>query len=159
MVLGTPRPDWVGSLINTFNIYGFDLTINIYARWGQLVDAGAYDFDPRMLDNQLNIDYWTPVNPTNDYPRLDASRAELPFESTLSYREGSFAKIKNITLGYNLPASLLGETPISKARVYTSARNPYIIYSAMEDGLDPERNGSTNWPLSRLWLIGLDITF
>ncbi len=159
MVLGTPRPDWVGSFINTFNIFGFDLTINIYARMGQLVDASAYDFDPRMLDNQLDINYWTPVNPTNDYPRLDASRAELPFESTLSYRDGSFIKVKNITLGYSLPESLLGKTPLSKARLYASGRNPYIIYSAMVDGLDPERNGSTSWPLSRLWLIGMDITF
>lgn len=159
VVLGTPRPDWSGSFINTFNVFGFDLTINIYARMGQLVDAGAYDFDPRMLDNQLAINYWTPVNPTNEWPRLDASRAELPYESTLSYRDGSFVKIKNITLGYNLPESILGKTPLSKARIYASGRNPYIIYSAMVDGLDPERNGSTSWPLSRLWLIGLDATF
>ncbi|GLR15469.1 SusC/RagA family TonB-linked outer membrane protein [Portibacter lacus] len=159
VILGARRPDWIGSMINTFKVYDIDLTVNLFAKWGQFIDASAYDFDPRMLDNLLAIDYWTPNNPTNSYPRLDASRAELPYESTLSYADNSYIKIKNITLGYTLPKSLISNIKVSKLRVYASARNPFIVYSSLLEGLDPERNGSTSWPLSRLWLFGVDLSF
>lgn len=158
-VLGTPRADWSGSLVNTFGYKGFDLTVNIFARIGGLVRAGAYAYDPRMLDNMIAVDYWTPVNPTNAYPRYDASRAELPYESTLLYVDGSFVKIKNITLGYNFPKASLGKTPLSSLRAYVSGKNTAILHSNMFDGLDPERNGSINYPLARLWLFGLEVGF
>lgn len=158
-VLGTPRPDWSGSLINTFTYRGIDLTVNIFARMGGLIRAGSYAYDPRMLDNMIAVDYWTPVNPTNNYPRYDASRAELPFESTLQYVDGSFIKIKNITLGYTFSKGILDRTPIKSLRAYASGKNTAILYSNMFDGLDPERNGSINFPLARLWLFGLEVGF
>lgn len=159
VILGTPRPEWSGSLINTFRIKGFDLTVNIFARWGGLVRAGSYAYDPRMLDNMIAVDYWTPLNPTNAYPRYDASRAELPYESTLLYVDGSFAKVKNITLGYNFSKKALENTPFRSLRAYASGKNTAILHSAMFDGLDPERNGSINYPLARLWLFGLEVGF
>lgn len=159
IILGAQRPDWLGSIINTFTFGDVDLTVNIFAKWGQFISAGAYAFDPRMYDNMLAVNYWTPLNPTNEYPRLDASRAELPYESTLNYLDNSYVKVKNITLGYSLPDNLLGKTPLSNARIYASGRNPFILYSTLAEGLDPERNGSTSWPLSRLWLFGVDLTF
>lgn len=159
VILGTPRPEWSGSLVNTFEIFGVDLSVNIFARMGQMINAGAYSYDPRMYDNMIAVDYWTPVNLTNEYPRYDASRAELPFEQTLRYRDGSYIKIKNITLGYSFPDRVLGKSPISSLRIYSSARNPFILHSKLFDGLDPERGGSINWPLARLWLFGVDVSF
>ncbi len=159
VILGTPRPDWSGSLVNTFTFFGVDLSVNIYAKMGQMVNAGAYSYDPRMYDNMTAVDYWTPVNPTNEYPRYDASRAELPFQQTLRYQDGSYVKVKNITLGYTFPAQILGNGPISSLRLYSSARNPFIIHSNLFEGLDPERGGSISWPLARLWLFGLDVAF
>lgn len=158
-VLGTPRPEWSGSVINTFSYKGFDLTVNVFARIGGLIQASAYAYDPRMLDNMIAVDYWTPVNPTNEYPRYDASRAELPFESTLQYVDGSFAKIKNITLGYTFTKNVLDKSPLSSLRAYVSSKNTAILYSNLFDGLDPERNGSVNFPLARLWLVGLEVSF
>ncbi|MFK8164059.1 MAG: SusC/RagA family TonB-linked outer membrane protein [Lewinella sp.] len=158
-VLGTPRPDWSGSLINSFSYGGFDMTINIFARMGGLVRAGAYAYDPRMLDNMIAVDYWTPENPTNSYPRYDATRAELPFESTLQYVDGSFIKLKNVTFGYSLPKSLLSKASVQKVRVYVSGKNTAILHSKMFDGLDPERRGSISYPLARLWLFGLEVGF
>ena len=158
IVLGTPLPKWSGSLINTFKLYDFDLTINIFARWGQMINAGAYAYDPRMYDNMVAVDYWTPENPTNAYPRYDASRAELPFESTLRYRDGSYVKLKNVTLGYTLPNNVMARTNFNTFRVYLTARNPAILYSRLFDGLDPERNGSISYPLARVFMVGADIT-
>lgn len=159
VVLGTPRPKWSGSIVSTFNFFNFDLSVNVYARMGQMINAGAYSYDPRMYDNMIAVDYWTPLNPTNEYPAYDAARAELPYESTLRYRDGSFIKLRNITLGYTLPQSTISNTPLSNLRVYVSGKNLAILHSKLFDGLDPERGGSINWPLARLWLVGLDVSF
>jgi TonB-linked SusC/RagA family outer membrane protein len=158
VVLGTPNPQWSGSLINTFKLFGFDLTINIFARWGQMLNAGAYAYDPRMYDNMREVDYWTPLNPTNAYPRYDASRAELPFESTLRYVDGSYIKIKNITLGYSFSPKIMARTRFNTVRLYASSRNPAILYSNLVNGLDPERNGSISFPLARVFLLGANLT-
>ena len=107
----------------------------------------------------IAVDYWTPVNPTNAYPRYDVSRAELPFEYTLRYVEGSYIKVKNITLGYSFPTSKMGKAPFSELRIYASVKNPFIIHSELFDGLDPERGGSINWPLARTWLFGINTSF
>lgn len=159
IVLGTPRPEWSGSLVTTFKVFNFDLTLNFYAKMGQMIDAGAYAYDPRMLDNMLAVDYWTPLNPTNEYPAYDAARAELPFESTLRYRDGSFVKLRNVTLGYTFPQTFIDNSPFSNLRLYASGKNVAILHSKLFDGIDPERNGSINWPLARLWLVGLDVAF
>ena len=70
-----------------------------------------------------------------------------------------FLKVKNITLGYTFSDKTLEGLPFSSLRLYSSARNPFILHSELFDGLDPERGGSTSWPLARLWVIGLDTSF
>jgi hypothetical protein len=158
-ILGQENPKWTGSFVNTFKYKGFDLTINIYARMGHMIDAGAYDFDPRMYDNQIEIPYWTPINQSNEYPRLDASMAEMDYEQVLSYKDGSFIKMKNITLGYTLPKSVISQVNIAKARIYFSSNNPFILYSNLDKGIDPERGGSITWPLARTMIFGINLEF
>lgn len=126
---------------------------------GQMIDANAYAFDPRMYDNQMKIDYWTPNNPTNEFPRLDAGLAEMDYEYVLRYQDGSFIKMKNLTLGYTIPSGIISQINISKARVYFSSNNPFILYSKLEKGIDPENGGSYNWPLSRTFIFGVNVEF
>jgi TonB-linked SusC/RagA family outer membrane protein len=160
IILGSDRPKWTGSLVNTFTYKGIDLTFNIYSRIGQMIDADAYAFDPRMYDNMLAIDYWTPHNPTNDYPRLRAKEgAELDYENSLKYQDGSFIKLKNLTLGYSLPASVTEKVHMSKLRFYFSSNNTWIMYSKLKKGIDPERSGSISWPLARTYVFGLNVEF
>jgi len=158
-VLGSPRAKWGGDFTNTISYKGIDLTFNIYAKMGQFIDADAYSFDPRMYDNQMEIDYWTPVNPTNDYPKLNAKQAEIDYEETLRYRDGSYIKLKNITLGYSFPKSLISRIKMSNLRIYASSNNTMILFSKMKDGIDPERGGSTSWPLARTLVFGISIEF
>ncbi|MFW5656071.1 MAG: SusC/RagA family TonB-linked outer membrane protein [Bacteroidota bacterium] len=158
-ILGQLNPVWTGSLVNKFTFKGFDLRANIYARMGHMIDASAYGFDPRMYDNQLAIDYWTPNNPTNEYPRLDASLAEMDYENLLRYKDGSFIKVKSITFGYNLPDNIVSKARLSTARIYVSSNNPFILYSKLDEGIDPENGGSFSWPLARTFLFGLNLEF
>ncbi len=64
-------------------------TLYVYARIGQWI-LSEYDakFDPQGLENSAQLNYWTPENPTNDYPRPNASRskASTPFISSLGFR-------------------------------------------------------------------------
>jgi TonB-linked SusC/RagA family outer membrane protein len=159
-VLGTPRPKWSGTIDNTVTYKGISLSFSIYAKWGQMIDADAYDFDPRMLSNMLAIDYWTPVNPSNENPRLGEDLASAPFaSSTMHYRDGSFIKLRQVTLAYQIPSRVLKKLPISSINFYLSSKNTAILYSKMAKGVDPERNGSIDWPLSRLFTFGIDVEF
>jgi hypothetical protein len=79
--------------------------------------------------NQLNLDYWTPTNPTNEYPQPDQSAraTEWPtYGQTLAYRNGTFIKVRSIDLGYTLPAAWAKAAFMSSARIYLQVQNPLI---------------------------------
>jgi hypothetical protein len=79
--------------------------------------------------NQVNLDYWTPTNPTNEYPQPDQSgRAqEWPtYGQTLAYRSGTFIKVRSLDLGYTLPAAWAKSAFMSTARIYVQVQNPLI---------------------------------
>jgi TonB-dependent starch-binding outer membrane protein SusC len=152
-ILGNYQPDWIGGMTNRFYYKNFDFSFVMYARMGQMVDvpyitsdgsAQGFDFFNNGRNNQVKTNYWTPSNPTNGFPRPDASADKFIYASTLGYQDGSFVKMRSINLGYNLPSKWLGKSGISSLRVYATALNPFIIYSPLvKDGLalDPEGNG------------------
>lgn len=155
-VIGDFQPDFVAGMTNTFYYKNFDLNVVMFGRFGQNVvvtyltaDGGAngYPFFMNSRVNQFKVNYWTLKNPTNDFPQPDASRDALQYTSTLSYRDGSFIKIRTINLGYNIPAKMISKAGISSLRVYLSAQNPFILWSPLvrdDLGIDPEGNGNGN---------------
>lgn len=155
-VVGNFQPDLVAGLSNRFEFKNFDLNIVMFGRFGQTVvatylsaDGGGagYPFFLNSRVNQLKVDYWTPTNPTNAFPQPDASKDALLFTSTLTYRDGSFIKLRTIDFGYNIPEKLLSKAKISGLRVYVSAQNPFILWAPLVRdglGLDPEGNGTGN---------------
>lgn len=167
VVLGTPRPDWYGSLINKFEYKNFDLSIFIMARMGQMVrDRVMNAFPNRDVYDEAGCqaDYWTPVNPTNVQPRLDPSVSAvnyMPYQSTLLYTDGSWIKVRDITLGYTVPASLTSRIRISHVRVYLSLKNYFVLYSPLYDKgrFDPEKGGSTSWPTPKSMIAGITVEF
>ncbi len=152
-VVGTYQPKWIGGMTNRFTYKGFDLSIVMFARIGQTVavpyltsDGGAngFDFFNNSRNNQIKINYWTPNNPTDGFPRPDASADKFIYASTLAYHDGSFIKVRSINLGYNVPSKMLNKAGITSLRVYVTAENPFILYSPFVKsglGLDPEGNG------------------
>ncbi|MDP4292261.1 MAG: TonB-dependent receptor, partial [Bacteroidota bacterium] len=100
MVVGSAVPLYSVGFNNDFKFKNFDLNVFVFARVGQtFVSTYANKFEPNAIENGAVVDYWTPENPTNAYPRPDSkiSRAALPFATTLGYKDGSFLKIRNIT--------------------------------------------------------------
>ena len=88
-----------------------------------------------------------------------AGPAPHPYAPTqrMLYEKADFFKIKDITLSYNLPKSIISKAKISNARVYCSLKN-YITFSSV-DNYDAEMGGSINWPLAKQCVIGVNLTF
>jgi TonB-linked SusC/RagA family outer membrane protein len=159
-VLGYAVPKYSIGFSNDFKYKSFDLNIYVYARVGQMfVSSYANKYEPNAIENGAQVDYWLPENPTNDYPRPTAniSRAALPFATTLGYEDGSFVKIRNITLGYTLPAAISKKIHVGSLRLYASAKN-YFTFSKVKD-YDPEGAGSFERPLTKLIVGGINVDF
>ena len=159
VILGTNRPDWTGSFVNNFTYKGFDLSIFLYARIGQMINSsphGTYDATGRY--NGINVDYWTPENPTNDFPRPNSGlgTGNIRFISTTRYFDGSFVKVRNISLGYDL-IRVLPNSAFSKLRLYASVKDPFIFSDY--DVLDPEMEGRLAPPIPRTYFLGISATF
>jgi TonB-linked SusC/RagA family outer membrane protein len=167
MHVGSAVPKGVIGLQNNFSFRGFDLGIFIFARYGQTIDAeflGRYN--PSGNGNgPASLNYWTPENPTNDYPRprKDASLSTYTGYTgyqALNFVDGSFVKIRNITLGYTLPSTLTERVSIRRARVYFTGNNLFLkTRSHLINDYDPERGGSESSPLSRTLVVGLNVDF
>ncbi|WP_276483726.1 TonB-dependent receptor [Paraflavitalea pollutisoli] len=159
IILGTPRPKWSGGFDNTVKYKGFDLNVFFFARIGQMINADRYGrFDAQGLGNSTTgLNYWTPENPSNDYPRPNKN-GNLLYLSTLPYRNGSYVRLRNISLGYNVPGALLKGSFVSSIRAYVTAKN---LFTWTKDNIeyDPERGGSENFPMTKLFVFGLNVNF
>ncbi|MCD8186401.1 MAG: TonB-dependent receptor [Rikenellaceae bacterium] len=163
-IYGQGTPKWTGGWFNSFQYKNFDLNILTIARWGQTIDAGSLGFfgygNVTMPDT---YNYWTEDNPTNDFPRPYATRATTQYSSptqSLTTVNGSFVKIKNITLGYSLPLSVNSKLGISNLRVYATMYNPIVIAkSHLLKGTDPETGSGDSFPMYRQVVFGVNFSF
>lgn len=159
-IIYSQRPDVTFGFNNTFNYKGFDLSVFLYARLGQWI---AYDYNTtyriNALENGGNVDYWTPENPTQEFPRPNKSKSytQVTYYSTLKYEDGSFFKIRDITLGYTFKPELLKHLRLSKLRVYATAKN-FFTFSKI-DNYDPEQGGSISFPMTKQLVFGLNLEF
>lgn len=158
VILGSNVPKFNLGINNRIEFKGLDFTVFVFAREGNTIVSEAnasYKIDGR--ENGPRVDYWTPENPTNAYPRPNAgtSPGNARYFSTLRYADGSFVKIRDITLGYNLPGHLTERLSLSRVRIYATAKN-YFVWSEM-DGYDPERGGNLSFPMTRQMMFGINV--
>ncbi|MBO9617521.1 MAG: TonB-dependent receptor [Niabella sp.] len=170
-VLGHNSPDWSLGFQNGFKYKNIDLTVYAYFRWGQMINYNmlgwyqpsgfATNASPsRTIPEYFN--YWTPENPTNDFPVMNyqATTSSMTGFAGLSYVDGSFFKIKNITIGYTLPSNLIKKLALQKFRLYGTITNPVVLAkSPLLKQYDPEMNGVLSYPLTKQVVLGLNVTF
>src|SRR5207247_9044287 len=128
VIVGTGFPDWTGGLTRHAGWKGLDRSIMAVARWGFRVN---YQFvkDNNVLAgryNNLAVDYWTPTNPSNTNPRPNVDQEFPPFNSAMAFEDGSFVRIRSITLGYTVRGARLGPFPGRSLRVYMTALAPCL---------------------------------
>ncbi|HEX3009533.1 MAG TPA: TonB-dependent receptor [Bacteroidales bacterium] len=149
-------PKFIFGMNNNFDFYDFSLSVLVYAKVGQWIQ---YDYNtaykPTEADGSPALDYWTPENQGAKFPRPGIeSQNDLP---ALAFEKASYLKVKDLTLAYQLPSSLLSKMKISRVRVYGSLQN-YFTFSNI-DNYDPERGGEISNPLAKQMVFGLNVEF
>jgi TonB-linked SusC/RagA family outer membrane protein len=155
-VLGSTNPKWTGGLTNKVTFKGFDFSMLLYARQGQMLNTSFYSLSGNNWEGRraaLNFNYWTPNNPSNEFPQPVQGK-QIIYASSLNYFDGSFMKIKNISLGYDFAKSLIRTDAVSAFRVYFSATNP-VIWSPFKL-TDPETGSALS---AATYFVGINLKF
>jgi TonB-linked SusC/RagA family outer membrane protein len=180
-------PKFQGGFNTRVSYKGFDLGIvGIYRSGGILFSTvhGSNGYLNLLTGrrNNIDVDYWTPTNTDAKYPKPGGilSSDNPKYGSTLSYFDGSFVKIRTITLGYDFNRSLIKNSGV-RLRMYATVQNPFVMFSEFnrESGLDPETNSygnenaavnlspslrriltvGFNTPATRNYIIGVNLNF
>lgn len=158
MVIGQENPKWSMGLQNSVSYKNFDLTVFMNFRYGQTINAQILGYWNQTAQPET-YNYWMPDNPTNEFPR-PGSALSSTYISALSLVDGSYFKIKNITLGYSLPAKIANKLGMSRLRAYGTAYNPLIfVKDPLLKGTDPETRGIDEFPLYKQIVFGINLSF
>jgi TonB-linked SusC/RagA family outer membrane protein len=146
VIIGNALPKFTGGFTNTFSYKGFDLSVFLYFSYGNQVYNQTRAILERMAGynngDATTLQRWTTANVTTNVPKavfndpIVAPSLTNGETSSRFVENGSFLKVQNITLNYNIPPSLLKKLKISSAKVYVSGQNlgMFTKYS----GYDPE---------------------
>ena len=158
VILGQERPKWIASLGANIQYKNLDFSFNINSRWGYSFNLAP--FNDVVLDGQRwlpAVDYWTPDNPTNNYPKADQSNGWDTYRSANGYQKGDHIKLQDVTVGYSFD-KLLSKTFIKKARFYVQLRNVAYLYKATDFGIMPEAP-DMNYTIPSSYNFGVNVTF
>lgn len=111
--------------------------------------------------NQEQTDYWTPQHMDARFPRLYMGGSSNTLTSSWWVQNAAYLRLKNLQVGYTLPARWTNKAAISSARIYFSGQDLWEISKMWLKYYDPEvpTNGSTSYPFFRSFAMGLNITF
>lgn len=144
VVLGNPNPKWIGGITNNFSYKGIDLSIvfqgvqgnKIYNAGGQYMSSSASNGYDNQTTDQLNA--WKKPGDVTDVPQLRLFFANGTNASSRYLSDGSYLRLKTLTLGYNLPQSVVSKIKLDKLRIYFTAQN--LLTFTPYKGWDPEVN-------------------
>ena len=165
-ILGDGVPDFYGGLNSKFSYKGIDLGIFFVFRQGQTIQSQFNASNNSLFGryNNLNVDYWTIDNPTNANPRPNENQESPRNGSTLTYFDGSFVKLRNVSLGYNLPESITSKLGMEKLRFSISGQN--LVFWDNFPTFDPEISeeedlslGSSVVPSTKQFSLSINATF
>jgi TonB-linked SusC/RagA family outer membrane protein len=166
--LGSPYPDFTGGLNLNLEYKGFDMNMFLYAALGQEVYDATRRYDMNGTNYRVDwLNRWTGPGTSNTYPRVTFvdDNQNMKTVSDFFIHDGSFVRLRNITLGYTLPKSVTDYMKIKNLRFYVSADN--LLTFTSYKGYDPEIGGGVFsngidhgiYPQARTVLGGVNITF
>lgn len=143
VVLGNPNPDFIGGFTNNFSFKGFELNILFQGVYGNKIFNGAGGFmsaNARYEDNQTRdqLNRWQKPGDITDVPQARLYSNNGAQASSRYLSDGSYLRLKTLTLAYNLPSQLLGRYNIDRIRVFVTGQN--LLTFTNYDGWDPEVN-------------------
>ena len=157
VVLGRKNPSTTLGWNNNFSYKGIELGIQMFGRMGYMFNTGGEALTAHA--NQREIDYWTPTNTGAEYQKPVLGQATSgsldDFSSLLGYQKASFIKVRNISLGYNLPKNIINRVGMSHVKAYAQVINPFSIKQSVA-GYDLD-TGKTIF--NRSFVFGLELGF
>ena len=166
-IIGDPNPEFHGGFANNFFFEGFECDVFCQFSYGNdILNYNAVELGLPSANNNVYADLvnrWTPENPSNKYPKATKNRTVLFNDSHIE--DGSYLKIKRITLAYNFPK--LQVKRLDRLRVYITGHN--LLTFTNYKGYDPEVNfkGASNlelgqdfggYPHARTIMLGVKVT-
>ncbi|MEX6686355.1 TonB-dependent receptor [Danxiaibacter flavus] len=139
-IVGSPWPKWEMGLNLGVSYKNFDLTMNWFGSFGAKVYNGYHSVVDRFDDNsnyRSDVSPWSPTNTNTSFPRIVyATTLNSRGDTERWLEDGSFFRMKYISLGYTIPARALKTIGFSSAQISLSAQN--LITFTKYQGLDPE---------------------
>ena len=140
-IVGSPNPDFLGGLSNTFSYKGFDLDFlfqfvygnEVYRNGGHWQSSNGWNLDNQTADQ---LDAWMQPGDITDVPRADWDVNNGTRASSRYLEDGSYLRLKTLTLGYNFPARISEKLKMRSMRVYFTGQN--LITWTKYTGMDPE---------------------
>ncbi|MDD6753618.1 MAG: SusC/RagA family TonB-linked outer membrane protein, partial [Prevotella sp.] len=167
--------DWIYSPVPDFS-YGFNIYLQ-YKNWDlTMFWQGVQGVDiisdlkketdlwagvnvANLNKGQRLLDAWSPTNPNSNIPALSTYNNNNETRVSSYYVEnGSFLKMRNIQIGYNVPKAIANKLYMERLRFYLSAQNLLTIKSSSFTGVDPE-NANFGYPIPVNMTFGLNVTF
>ncbi len=172
-IVGTANPKFFGGFTNTLNYKNFDLMFffqfssgNKQLNWNLFFLEHGGTRASQFSGSQLNR--WQKDGDVTMVPRLNASNYAADLRPSRFLEDGSYTRLKNLSLGYSIPAAWLGKISMSSARIYISGQN--LITFTKYTGLDPELTGTASnaltqgieffsMPQARTMMAGINVSF
>lgn len=169
-VIGNGQPLFFGGMTNSLYIYGVDLSFMFQYSYGNDVYNAQ-----RMVGNQTDLERsnmmgevrnrWKPTNASNTVP---SAKGIIRGDVTSRFIEdGSFLRLKNLTIGYTLPHRVVRNIYVTKLRVYATAENLFLLtkYSGFDPEVSVDRTNlrpGLDWgayPKSKVFTVGVELNF
>ncbi len=169
-VIGNTLPKWFGGFTNNFRYRNIDVSFMLQFNYGNDIYNATRLYATQTRSGRRNMlaevaDRWTPSNASNKVPAFDGYITNDVYSRFVE--DGSFLRLKNLTIGYTVPKKWTQKAHISRLRVYATGQNLFCItgYSGYDPEVsryqDPMRPG-LDWgayPKSKVFTFGLDIQF
>ena len=158
-ILGNSYPTWTGAWSSRVDFKGIDLSVQAITRRGQMLFNDFRTGNSTLAGryNGAAVNYWTPVNPSNTDPRPNKDQESPIYSNARGYEDGSFLKIRNITVGGAVPARYIQNLGAQSLRVYVTAQDPFMFTNTTV--LDPEGRTTAGTPSYRTLLVGASFGF
>jgi len=163
--IGKPQADFFMGFNLSGNYKNWDFSAYLYAELGKEIVRNYERFLPNSNKPSYYLDRWTGEGTSNSVPRLTNDATNNKLFSDFFVEDGSFLRLQNVQIGYNLDASLLERVGVAKLRLYTSINNLFTLTDYT--GYDPTINGgaigagidSGTYPSARQFILGLNVEF
>ena len=156
VIIGNTRPNVTAGWSNTATYKGFELSFQLYGRFGYWVHRNTSLYGYGTLGEA--IDYWTPDNTGASYQKPILTTVQTgdadPYSSAHAYKKANFVRMRNISIGYQLPQKAIRRFA-KNLKVYAQVINPFDVYQSVK-GFDLDTGEEF---YNRSWVVGLEIGF